>query len=233
MLMTALIAALGITAAAGDLPIVERLLAPPGEDIVSREGPDGPLYRAGAVATDTKLPVGYARPTPPGAIELKYYPSIRQAEVSGRGPGASFRGFRPLFNHISSSGIAMTAPVEMEYAEDGTWTMAFLYHTTEDGPTGMDGNVEIIDTEPVTVIAMGVQGGRSMGSLNDAIAALEQWMVEDGRFQRAGDTRTLGYNGPSTPSRNRWWEVQIPVSQREAAAQDAAAEEDAEMNETL
>ncbi|MEO1583529.1 MAG: heme-binding protein [Planctomycetota bacterium] len=198
---------------------ISRVAPPSGEDISERPGPDGPLYSAGDVATDTKLPVGYPRPTPPGAIEIKVYPSIRQAEFSGDGDGtgASRGGFMPLFNHISSNGIAMTAPVEMRYSDtddDGTtdgWTMAFLYHTTEDGPTGDDGPVEVIDTEPLTVISIGIQGGRDFTEINAASAKLEAWLDESDDWASAGDMRSLGYNGPYTPIANRWWEVQIPV----------------------
>lgn len=198
---------------------IVRIEPPAGEDVTDRPGPEGPLYRAGEVFTDTKLPVGYPRPTPPGAIEIKTYPSIRQAEVSGDGDGrgASRSGFMPLFRHISDSGIAMTAPVEMAYDDtDGDeradrWTMAFLYHTPEDGPTRSDGRVEVVDTEPVTVVAIGIRGGRDFRDLEQAASKLDAWLGESAEWDRAGSVRRLGYNGPNVPIDNRWWEVQIPI----------------------
>ncbi|MEO0630277.1 MAG: hypothetical protein AAFY46_06070, partial [Planctomycetota bacterium] len=54
---------------------IVRIVEPAGNDISERPGREGTLYRAGDVLTDTKLPVGYPRPTPPGAIEIKVYPS--------------------------------------------------------------------------------------------------------------------------------------------------------------
>lgn len=43
----------------------------------------GENYYAGVCSITTPLPVGYPDPTPPGAIDLKVYPSVRCAEVSG------------------------------------------------------------------------------------------------------------------------------------------------------
>ena len=206
----------------GEEPTVERVGGEAEAEIEEREGPEGPLYRAGRVFTDTKLPVGYPRPTPPGAIEIKTYPSIRQAEVSGEGTGdsASRSGFWPLFQHISRNEIAMTAPVEMRYSDnDGDeqtdeWTMAFLYHVPDNGPTGTDeadSRVEVIDTEPVTVVALGIRGGQQVSNSRAAESILESWIDSSGEWRRAGDTRRLGYNGPNVRPADRWWEIQIPI----------------------
>ncbi len=218
-----------------------RVAPPTGEDVIERPGPEGLLYRAGPVLTDTKLPVGYPRPTPPGAIEIKTYPSVRQAEVSGSGSGdrSSRNGFWPLFQHISRNDIAMTAPVEMRYSDtDGDeqtdrWTMAFLYHVPENGPTGTDeadGRVEVIDTEPLTVVAIGLRGSSEFGTLQEAEERLEAWLGETSEWEPAGDVRRLGYNGPNIRPANRWWEVQIPIRRVDAADTDS---EDAATNETI
>jgi hypothetical protein len=53
----------------------------------------------------------------------------------------------------------------------------------------------------------------------DAVRELEAWLAGQTAWERAGDVRTLGYNGPNVPPSNRWWEVQIPV-RRVLAAQD-------------
>lgn len=190
-------------------------------ELEQREGDEGPLFSAGVVKTDTKLPVGYPAPTPPGAIELKHYPSLRRAEFTSESrPGAMGQnGFWPLFRHIQRNDIAMTAPVEMEYSdtdEDARadrWTMAFLYHSTENGPTGVDGRVTIVDTEPKTFLAMGVRGREPGWSGIGAIAdRLDAWLAENPGWERTGMPRTLGYNGPNIPAGDQWWEVQVPVA---------------------
>lgn len=204
---------------------VLRVGGEPEAELTERRGPDGPLYAAGRVSTDTKLPVGYPAPTPPGAIELKHYPSIRRAEFSAEGgPGRMGQnGFWPLFRHIQRNDIAMTAPVEMEYADtDGDasadrWTMAFLYHTTENGPTGEDGAVTIVDTAPKTFLSIGVRGRRGWDQTEQMAAALDAWLAANSDWTRTGLARTLGYNGPNVPVADQWWEVQVPVERTEAS----------------
>ena len=190
-------------------------------------------WRLGDMVVETKLPEGYPRPTPPNAIEIKRYPSVRRAEISGRGDlrSAGSRAFRPLFRHISQNDIAMTAPVEMEMAEtpetindDTPWTVSFLYESADLGPTGADDRnrgVRVIDTKPVTVLAIGQQGTPlAMDRLGPAIAELERWLDNNPDWHAAGPPRTFGYNGPMTPARLRWSEVQIPIKRTNADSHD-------------
>lgn len=196
-----------------------RVAGEPEHELESREGPEGPLYRAGVVMTDTKLPVGYPAPTAPGAYEVKHYASVRRAEfTSGNGRGINGQtGFWPLFQHISRNDIAMTAPVEMEVSDDNNdgdpdqWTMSFLYHQLSDGPTGNDGSVVIVDTEPMTYLALGVQGRRGENTWETLAAELDAWIAESPQWERVGMPRVLGYNGPNVPGRNQWWEIQVPI----------------------
>lgn len=191
---------------------------------VERQGED---WRAGACAVTTPLPEGYPAPTAPGALELKRYPAVRRAEVSGR--GALERGmngaFFPLFWHIKRAGIAMTAPVEVDLSElsgapEG-WTMAFLYRTPELGPLGpAAGEVTVVDREPVTVLAVGLAGSDRAEQLRRGERALLGWLEGQSRWERAGPPRVLYYNGPEVPRARRWCEVQLPV--RAAAPAPAA-----------
>ncbi len=55
----------------------------------------------------------------------------------------------------------MTTPVEMKYGQSSTGefsqqSMAFLYGNTELGKLGKNGNVDVVDVKPLTVIAIGV-----------------------------------------------------------------------------
>lgn len=182
------------------------------------------MYRAGKCIVDESLPVGYPRPTPPGAIELKHYPSVRRAEVHAEGTGdfkmmgrASSNAFWPLFKHIKRRDIPMTAPVEMDYqgltaaGEPEGWTMSFLYRVPEMGDTGRDGEILIHDSPPLAVVSIGVKGRLNEAQMRTALRTLESWLAENRDWQAAGDPRTLGYNGPNIWPWNRWWEVQIPV----------------------
>lgn len=184
-------------------------------------GSDGD-FRAGKCRVDTPLPVGYPTPTPPGAIELKTYPSVRLAAVSGTGnPDRGMnRAFWPLFNHIKNHDIAMTSPVEMNYqtlpsTEDGSvgeWSMAFLYREPDMNKVGVEGSVTVRDAEPVTVVAAGLSGNYSMTLVNRGMREIEDWLGANPQWKPTGSWRTLYYNGPTLFFWNKWAEVQIPVA---------------------
>jgi hypothetical protein len=178
------------------------------------------LWRAGSSTIDTPLPEGYPAPTPPGAIELKIYPSVRRVEVSGAGRDNN-GGFWPLFRHIQRENIAMTSPVEMDYPESTTapvdaspWVMSFLYRTPElraATPDPNDPRLTVRDTEPITVISLGGRGDYSSRRIARDAETLRQWLADQEEWQEAGPVRALLYNGPSIFPSRKWLEVQLPV----------------------
>jgi hypothetical protein len=204
--------------AAGEVLRVSGNIAPP-EAIERNDPKEGPVthYRSGTAVVQTALPEGYPPPTPPGAIEVKHYPSVRQAIISGE--GAARGGFWPLFRHISSRDIAMTAPVVMtgDPADggDGESSMAFLYRSDDLGPIGdMEDDVVVEDTEGGIFLSLGMQGARD-DAADVGVARLGAWLdQQDGPgkwVQVDGPVRVLGYNGPAVRRNLQWWEVQIPI----------------------
>ena len=182
-------------------------------------------WRSGTALIEEALPEGYADPTPPGAIDIKTYPSLRRAEVTGeaRGQWGMNGGFWPLFQHIQRREIAMTSPVEMDLTGwDGTmgdqpdqWTMSFLYRTADLGPTGTDesdSRVVVVDTAPQTYVSAGLQGPYGMDTATRGMKALDAWLSESSEWERAGEPRVLYYNGPYIANRIKWAEVQVPVT---------------------
>lgn len=248
--------AMAIPAAAGDQPAQAAdadaaavAVAPP-VSTVKRVGGDmkvtfekkGDVYRSGSASIDTPLPEGYPPPTPPGAIELKSYPVVRRAQVSS-GEGNPDNGrdgaFWPLFKHIQSRDIEMTAPVEMDYpgltadpdSQPDGWTMAFLYRRVEQGPTGKDKSVVVVDAPPVTVVALGYQGSYDVDYVRENLKKLMLWLEQSPDWEQAGDPRAMFYNGPRLFWNRKWAEVQIPVRLKApagAAAEQARAAEPAE-----
>ena len=222
----------GATSATGEDPpadgqVLQRVS---GEaEVESQPQSDGStFYRSGTQRVTTPLPEGYPRPTPPGVVELKRYPEVRRATFEGEGAGPngmenSRQAFWPLFQHIKSRDIAMTAPVEIEYQEiqagkenEGTqtkdWSMSFLYRSKENGPTESHDRITVADTQPITVISTGITGDatreqieRALKTLNQALADLDDWRTTD-------EVRVLGYNGPDVPQGERWSEVQIKLT---------------------
>jgi hypothetical protein len=192
---------------------------------------EGATLRDLGMVVEAPLPAGYPAPTPPGMIELKTYPVVRRAEYSAKG-STNFGmnvGFWPLFNHIKDRDIAMTSPVEMDYRPEGertpldpmddangSWTMSFLYRTTDLGPTGEDGRIKVVDLPELTVVSSGMRGGYGMGTVNAGLEQLRQWFDSQDQWEPAGNPRGLNYNGPQVPMRNKWSEVQVPVKRKAA-----------------
>jgi hypothetical protein len=200
-----------------------------------REG----AYVCGSSTIEAPLPDGYPEPTPPGAIDVKEYPSVRRAEFrqeSARGMNSRMNlGFWPLFNHISRNEIPMTSPVEIEFdgvfenletlapQPDGAWTMSFLYRSRELGPLGEDGTVRVVDTPALTVVSVGVRGSYGMGVARDGLALLKPWLAEQEEWEPAGEPRIFHYNGPSIRDANKWSEIQIPLRKRAIGTTSANA----------
>lgn len=191
-----------------------------GDEQAAVSGTDGD-FRAGVCRIDTPLPAGYPSPTPPGAIDLKTYPSVRRAVVeSDRAPDSGMNSsFWPLFNHIKKHDIAMTSPVEMDYrglskgTSPSSWSMAFLYRTPELNRPGREGPVLVEDSAPMTVVAIGMRGNYSMGLVRRGMERIEEWLAANPEWRAApgGQWRSLYYNGPTLAYWNKWAEVQLPV----------------------
>lgn len=214
-----------------------------GGDLFAKVEQRGESFVWQQLAVTTPLPRGYPPPTPPGAIELKHYPTVRRAQFSGRrnADRGMNSGFWPLFRHISARDIEMTSPVEMEYhgmsvsggdapaeaaaratAPPGDeWTMSFLYRTADLGPTGDDGVVRVADTPSVTVLAVGLRGDYTQARVRAGLDQLAEWLAAQREWEPAGSARAMFYNGPDTKRQNLWGEAQIPV--RPKAARRAAA----------
>jgi hypothetical protein len=214
-----------------------------GGDLKAAARQQGDDWLFGRCAITTPLPEGYPAPTPPGAIDLKTYPSIRRAEFSATNANPDIGmnvGFFPLFNHIKRRDIAMTSPVEMDYAGMApvaaakqpaasasmppSWTMSFVYRTPELGPVGddaRDSRVKVVDTKPQTYVSVGMQGFYGIDNVRRGIAKLNEWLAANPQWEAAGDARSLYYNGPERANRDKWLEVQLPVRQRNASSDGA------------
>jgi hypothetical protein len=149
-------------------------------------------------------------------LELRNYPKYRMVRTDGsRG---SMGAFWPLFQHIQKKDIAMTTPVQVDYAKDGDGrrmaTMAFLYGSPKLGETGVNGKVEVVDVAPMTVLTIGARGYDTKGRINDLRQRIDAWLKQNPKWQPVGEARTMIYNGPSTGAAQRYFEVQQPVKPR-------------------
>ncbi|MEM7246327.1 MAG: heme-binding protein [Acidobacteriota bacterium] len=163
-------------------------------------------------------PEGWPGPTPVGVVQVREYPAYRAATVGAAQVGADSRPmFLTLFRHIKTNDIAMTAPVEMTYVDDGgeLASMGFLYRSTTQGAAGPGGDVQVRDLTPRLLASVGVRGAyddhdtflRGWSQLETCLAVSDEWVAD-------GPPRFLGYNGPFVPPFFRYGEVQVPVRKR-------------------
>ena len=173
-------------------------------------------------AASAPLPEGFPPPTADGAIEVKQYPAYRAAtvQVTGDLEQAPARGFSPLFRHISSNDISMTAPVETRYptatleagaATAGDATVSFLYRSLEIVPAAVAPDVQVEDMPPMTVVSVGVRGGYGYDIYTGSIEQLQTWLAAHPDYAVTGAPRRFFYDGPYVPDPLKRSDIQIPV----------------------
>lgn len=172
---------------------------------------------------EAELPAGVPGFAVLDEVEIRTYPTYRMVKTAMK--GGSMGAFWPLFNHIKDNEIAMTTPVQVDYAEDGERqreaSMAFLYGSPDLGPLRKDGAVEVVDVPALTVLTLGSRGYDRKSRVEELRARLDAWLADHPEWQVAGPMRTMGYNSPSVAGARRYFEVQIPVQPKPAKAQDA------------
>lgn len=165
---------------------------------------------------EAPLPNGFPKPTPVGEIRVQQYPKYRLARTDMT--SIEGRAFLTLFNHIQRRDIAMTAPVEMTYADTGDAVlkksgMSFLYRSTDQGELGVQGKVQVVDIPAHRTVSIGIRGEATAERISDAKRRLENWLKTHAEeYEEAGALRVMGYNSPFVSNSKRFTEVQIPVS---------------------
>jgi DNA gyrase inhibitor GyrI len=169
-------------------------------------------------ASSAPIPAGFPTPTPNGRIEVKNYPAYRAATYRYRGQlsEAANRSFYPLYQHISSNEISMTAPVETRYPADtgatsGEAEVSFLYRDTDTYPKEVADNIRIEDVPPMTVVSLGLQGGYDFDSYQQGLTRLNEWLAEHPSYRAISSPRRFFYDGPYVPDPLKRSEIQIPV----------------------
>jgi hypothetical protein len=180
------------------------------EAVVGQDGDAEPS--SFAPIQEANMPDGFPPYTPVGTIEVKHYPPYRKASASGSAT------FWRLFSHIKRNQIAMTAPVELTFAErdarmESEESMAFLYGDQDAGATGKQGSVAVSDVPAMIVVSIGVRGVQRADAVREAREKLKAWLKDNaGTYVAAGPPRVMAYNSPFVPEDRRFYEVQIPIS---------------------
>jgi hypothetical protein len=174
-------------------------------------------------ANTAPLPEGFPELTAPNQIEVKHYPSYRGAtyETKGELSQAANQAFSPLYQHISSNNISMTAPVETRYpastfegSTSGEAEVSFLYRSREIVPAEIADNIELKDIPAMTVVSLGLKGAYSYESYQQGLKRLSSWLEKNPDYQRVGNPRRFFYDGPYVPDGMKRSEIQIPIEKR-------------------
>ncbi|PZO37801.1 MAG: ABC transporter substrate-binding protein [Leptolyngbya sp.] len=182
----------------------------------------GALLVGAYSAASAPLPEGFPPPSPDGEIEIKQYPEYRAATVQTPGnlDSAPSRGFSPLFRHISSNDISMTAPVETRYpattlagsaASEGDATVSFLYRSLDIVPQEVAQDIQIEDIPPMLVVSIGTRGRYNLETYQASIQRLQTWLAAHPDYTVVGPPRRFFYDGPFLPDALKRSDVQIPV----------------------
>ena len=174
-------------------------------------------------ANTAPLPEGFPELTAPNQIEVKHYPSYRAAtyETKGELSKAANQAFSPLYQHISTNNISMTAPVETRYpastlegSTSGEAEVSFLYRSAEIVPAEITDNIELKDIPAMTVVSLGLKGAYSYESYQQGLKRLTNWLEKNPDYQRVGNPRRFFYDGPYVPDGMKRSEIQIPIEKR-------------------
>lgn len=177
-------------------------------------------------AVSAPLPNGFPPPTPAGKIEVKDYPAYRSGTFTYNGQLSQATGaaFDPLYRHISSNNIAMTAPVEARYPlitlqespgvkpdERGEAEVSFLYRSTDIQPQQIAQGIKVENHPPMMVVSIGIQGTYTYASYQQHLEQLREWLDHHPVYKVAGSPRRFFYDSPFIPDALKRSEVQIPI----------------------
>jgi hypothetical protein len=171
-------------------------------------------------ANSAPLPEDFPAPTPPGEIRVKQYPAYRAATYKIRGnlANAANNAFYPLYQHISSNEISMTAPVETQYPLEsvegkdfGEAEVSFIYSSPLVYPREVASNITVKDVEAMLAVSLGLRGAYNYESYQEGLRKLLIWLQENPDYQSAGNPRRFFYDGPYIPDALKRSEIVIPV----------------------
>ncbi|MGF1459725.1 MAG: heme-binding protein [Leptolyngbyaceae cyanobacterium] len=181
----------------------------------------GGLFLGAYSAASAPVPDGFPPPTAQHVIELKQYPAYRAATIaiSGDLDSAPAQAFSPLYEHISSNQISMTAPVETRYPtttldadfSEGKAVVSFLYQSLDVVPESVTPNIQIEDMPPTLVVSLVMRGSYRYEMYTESLQKLQDWLLAHPDYRVAGTPRRLFYDGPFVPTPFKRSEVQIPV----------------------
>ena len=117
--------------------------------------------------------------------------------------------FRTLFGYISEHDLSMTTPVEAEI-EPGK--MRFFVGDKDAAKKRPNtGKVEVINLDPITVVAIGIRGSYNIENFQNHEKLLLTWIDENPDYEISGSAYAVYWDGPFIPWLLKRSEVHLPI----------------------
>ena len=146
-----------------------------------------------------------------GAIEVKTLPACTVIKTTS---DASYfeenNLFMPLFWYITTRGIAMTSPVEVE-VNPGTMYF-YIGGDAKDRALKETDAVEVERIPERLVASIGYQGAYTEANFQEANNRLKAWLKEQKQYRAIGEAKAIYWDGPSVPKARKRAEVHIELA---------------------
>jgi hypothetical protein len=174
------------------------------------------------IVLSTNLPLmGYEamhEKTPVGGIRVLELP--KRIALEAKSPQGYFSEnnglFRTLFGYISKHDLSMTTPVEAEIKPGKMRFFVGEKDAAKKRPK--TAKVEVINLDPITVVAIGIRGSYSSENFQKHEKLLLEWIDDNPNYETSGTAYAVYWDGPFIPWLLKRSEVHLPIrsSQKES-----------------
>ena len=156
--------------------------------------------------------------TPVGEIRVLELP--KRIALEAKSPQGYFSEnnglFRTLFRYISKHDLSMTTPVEAEIKPGKMRFFVGEKDAAKKRPK--TAKVEVINLDPITVVAIGIRGSYSSENFQKHEKLLLEWIDDNPNYETSGTAYAVYWDGPFIPWLLKRSEVHLPIrsSQKES-----------------
>ena len=153
--------------------------------------------------------------TPVGTIKILNLPERTALEASSKVSYFDENNglFRKLFRYISANDISMTTPVEADITPG---KMRFFVGAEDLGKKFTDTReVKIKSLSSLTVVAIGIRGSYTKARFLENEEKLYHWLSENKKFEKAGETYAVYWDGPFLPGLLKRSEIHLPIQKKQ------------------